>query len=233
MFLTRRLLHRAIVGLGLGFLLTSPHPVMAQTITFEDLSGGVPFSSSGHVILYSYNAPINEQGFTFSNGPSVTFGVWTPDAPTYYGGNYTGSEALFEDGGGGDSISLTKQGGGAFTLNSIDIANNYLQSFSPGSAPINFVGTKEGGGTVTFTYSPPVDNNLHTVTFSNFTDVVSVTWQQNFPYHQFDNVVLNGGVSETPEPGKLALLTGAGLTGMAFVNRRRSKKENLKCATIR
>ena len=132
-----------------------------------------------------------------------------------------------------ETWTWSSEGGGAFTLNSIDIANNYLQSFSPGSAPINFVGTKEGGGTVTFTYSPPVDNNLHTVTFSNFTDVVSVTWQQNFPYHQFDNVVLNGGVSETPEPGKLALLTGAGLTGMAFVNRRRSKKENLKCATIR
>ena len=156
-------------------------------------------------------------GTNFGNMHSVS-----PDG-SVAGYNYTGSVALFS-GGDGSTVTLARQDGNPFTLNAIDIAN--LQPSTAGVSVL-FSGNLQGGGTVTQSFTHGANDSLETVTFdSSWTNLASVTFNQNSPYNQFDNIVLDGGApaaTTTPEPGMMALFGAMAVTGAGFLRRRRRK----------
>ena len=114
--------------------------------------------------------------------------------------------------------TLTMDGGGAFDLLSIDIAELYSGS---GSANVTFTGALSGGGTVTQSFtSDGVSatgnvSSFETVTFTGFNNLVSVNWLQNSPFHQFDNVT----VAPVPLPAAFSLLLMS-IGGLALFRRR-------------
>ena len=158
-----------------------------------------------------------EDGFTLTEVGVFEFGTFGTLET-----RYPGSTALFSDTIGGQ-ITLTRTGGGTFNLNSIDLA--LLNG--PGSVTVSFTGATSGGGTpvASFTVNDPaMPLNLFTFLFpSSFTDLLSVTWTQNDPFHQFDNIVLDSAQQVVPEPSSLLLL-GTGAAAMVVVARRRRKQ---------
>ncbi|MHC4414342.1 MAG: PEP-CTERM sorting domain-containing protein [Planctomycetota bacterium] len=124
-------------------------------------------------------------------------------------GRYPGSTALFNNTIGG-VITFERINGGAFDMESIDIAN--LNNGGP--VTVQFTGNLEGGGQVFGSYTTTGPTNiLETYVFPNaFTNLVSHVWTQDAPFHQFDNITI------IPAPGVLALL---GLGGLAAGRRRR------------
>jgi hypothetical protein len=150
-----------------------------------------------------------EKGFTLSEP------VVNPNGFYSYGTqsiNYAGSTTLFNYSTGGNT-RLTQVGGGAFTLSSIDLT--HLFDFGNNTPmTVTFNGTVAGGGTVTQSFTTDsVLNTLETFNFTNFTNLVSVDWIQNNPFHQFDNINVTPTASATavPEPFTvLGTIFGAG-----------------------
>ncbi len=136
-----------------------------------------------------------EDGFTFvSAGGSGGFFALTADDLSL-----TGSTSLFSTNIGG-TITLTSDDGEPFTLESIDLAENPM--FPEGSFEVIFTGTKSDGTTTepqTFIIDGDVSGD-ETFDFSDdFTDLLSVSWVQAFPTHQFDNIVITVSVEEGEE----------------------------------
>lgn len=132
---------------------------------------------------------------------------------------YSGTPSFLNNTGSGFT-RLSKIGGGAFSLNSID-----LDSLNSGIAVVTiFNATLASGGTTTATFTTDaLFPGLQTFTFgAAFNNVTSVTWQQSTPYHSFDNIVLNTDTAQVPEPASLGLL-GLGLVGLGLTRRRRSR----------
>ncbi len=101
---------------------------------------------------------------------------------------FEGSTALFLSSVGG-TTTLSLEDDGAFTLESIDV-DELLAPSSEGT--ITFTGEIFGGGTPV-TQIFPIDgvDGFQTLEFGdNFTNLVSVSWDQVSPTHQFDNIVL-------------------------------------------
>ena len=190
---------------------------LATTIDFEGLAAsingqeavtGLPGDPSDN----SYG----ESGFTFTTSSTTNnLAIWGT-----LSSNYFGSTALWNGDGTGTFgvTTLTMDGGGAFDLLSIDIAELYSGS---GSANVTFTGALSGGGTVTQSFtSDGVSatgnvSSFETVTFSGFNNLVSVNWLQNSPFHQFDNVT----VAPVPLPAAFSLLLMS-LGGLALFRRR-------------
>jgi len=132
----------------------------------------------------------------------ATFGTQEP--------RYPGSTALFNNTVDG-VITLEAIDKSLFTLKSIDISN--LNNNGP--TTVRFTGNLDNGDQVfaSFTTSGS-ENQLETFFFDKtWTNLQSVVWVQEAPFHQFDNIAVN----PIPAPGALALL-GVGLVG---VRRRR------------
>jgi hypothetical protein len=124
---------------------------------------------------------------------------------------YTGSTALFNN-TGGSSTELTKVGGGAFDLLSIDLA----KLSSKTGANVTF--TANTGYSQFFTLVR-TDYVAETFNFdSEFLGVTSVTWSQASPFHQFDNIV----VSAIPVPAAVWLFS-SGLLGLIGVAKRKAR----------
>jgi hypothetical protein len=157
-------------------------------IDFEDLaSPGTAF-----VFLGTYSA----DGFTLVNpsytGPDVTDAFGSPESGnTAY---YQGSAALINN-HEYTATALTKDGGGAFNVESIDLAE--LTPTSDTTA-VTFTGTRADGSTVSATFTTDGLEGFETFTFDGFTDLVSLSWSQDYPYHQFDNIVLTFAVVDPP-----------------------------------
>ncbi len=182
------------------------------TLNFENLSN--PPGAAQNL----QGTSVTQNGFTVadqSGGPGL-FSVTS--TPGFH--NYTNSVALY-NGASNGITNLTHDNGVPFSLNSIDIANlNSVRGDSVGD--VTFTGNLQGGGTVTQSFLQTSDNSVSTVVFGNgFANLTSVSFNGGSPATQFDNVVLNGVVAITPEPGGLALLIGLSLSGAGVLLRRR------------
>jgi len=155
----------------------------AQAITIDfnglqesDFPSGVQDGSTWFTIGTNYV----EDGFELVEFGSNQFNFWRTDAP-----EYPGSVAI-QIGTQGDTARLTHVNGALFTLSSIDLATLY--SAEPVS--VTFNGLKSDSSTVTQSFTTSAQRAiLENFTFSSdFTNLVSVTWTQDIPFHQFDNI---------------------------------------------
>lgn len=179
----------------------------ATVIDFEALA-----SSGGNV---NRGSSYTEDGFTLTTNALFEFES-TGSASSVF----TGSTALLNNFTNGQTV-LTENGGNPFTLNSIDLAelkSNVVPT-------VVFTGNLNGGGTVTQSFTlDGIAFGAETFFFApGFTNLLSVSWIQANPFHQFDNIVVNGTNSvSVPEPGALAIF-GLGLLGLGAVRRRRRR----------
>jgi hypothetical protein len=159
-----------------------------------------------------------ESGFQLVFGGGSGYAYWCSGNAAY-----AGSNAIFNNSGGG-LTTLSRVGGTAFALTSIDLAN----LFTPGVAgSVLFTGDLQGGGTVTQTESwnaaagsPAFTTDLFGGAWNNLIDV-KFSEPSAEPLFQVDNIVLNNVVlSVTPEPATMTLMA-MGLVGIAGVGRRR------------
>jgi hypothetical protein len=188
-------------------------PARAETIVldFQDID-----VSAGTVGVPS---PYQSQGFSLSS-TSGGFAAYGPNS----GFNYAGATGLAAFAPA--DIGLTRIGGGTFSLLSIDLARNFAFDDPP---TVTFTGTLAGGGTISqmFTVTTPVGTQaFQTFTFTGFTDLVSVTWNQpGFPpppgqgLHQFTDVTIS--VASVPEPSTLVLGMIGTVGSFCVVRRRR------------
>jgi hypothetical protein len=176
---------------------------MAAVITFDSLAK----NDSGLAVVVDYQ----EAGFSIS-GPLATIGA-------QFDGAYAGSASLFL-GNAGNVATLAKVDGSTFSLKAIDLSP-LAPSWYGGGASVTFTGNVHGGGTLTQSFTVDSALGFDTYAFSGFDMLDSVTWVQAAPYHQFDNIVVDGPAA-VPEPGTLALF-GAALAGIGALRRKAFK----------
>lgn len=190
-------------------------PAQAVILDFQSLETTTPLE-------FNVGLTYTEKGFTLDSGGSSTgfFSYGTQNI------NYAGSTTLFNNAIGGIT-PLTQVGGGAFTLSSIDLTNLFNNSNTP--VPVTFTGTVSGGGTVTQSFrTDAVLSTLETFNFTNFTNLVSVDWNQGFPFHQFDNINVTPTASATSVPEPFTVLGTIFCAGYGVALKRKLAKDRDK-----
>ena len=188
------------------FLRLSSASLLAATFSVD--AAVIDFESLEHVSpgVNNLDSPYLEAGYSFVDEvtPNNTFGVYGT-----LNTNFSGSTALFNRNTNGVT-RLTRQDGTAFNLFSIDLAELNGDVTPPEQLQVTFTGLFSGGGTIEQTFT--LDGNAfgaETFFFTDFSNLASVSWAQETPFHQFDNVVVNA----VPVPAAVWLF-GSGLLGL-------------------
>jgi hypothetical protein len=177
-------------------------------IDFEELTGSN---------LVQRSAPYSNSGFELST-EFTSSAVDTEDEKlksVHAGSNFYSETVSMLTNYTDDYPVLTRQDGETFELISIDIDTLFA-----GNANVEFTGTKANGQVVVQAFV--TDSNraeMETFSFSGFTDLVSVSWNdlESSTLHHFDNINLRSGplksisdIPDNPEPAFLKLLSGGG-----------------------
>ena len=170
-----------------------------------------------------------ESGFQLVFSGNAGYAYWCSGNSAY-----AGSNAIFNNAAAG-LTTLSRVGGTAFALTSIDLAN----LFTPGVAgSVLFTGDLQGGGTVTQTESWNATSGAPTFTTDQFgsawNDLIDVKFSEpsSEPLFQVDNIVLNNAVmTVTPEPATMTLMA-MGLIGIAGAGRRRRASHARRAARM-
>ena len=174
----------ALTVLSLALLVTVAGATTVDFNSFSPLDTCLPTLSSG--------------GLDFSSS-GFCMGVWTGSP------NDNGTPSLIFAGfGDGGSMTITKTGGGSFTLNSVDMTISWYDSNPSEVITVN-------GNPITLIQGLQTFNLNLTGTSFTFSDVPSGTG-----YWLMDNVVYNS----VPEPGTLALLGSGMLAGIGILRRK-------------
>ena len=154
------------------------------TIDFETLAQvGIGFRSDSYIY--------DEKGFVFTDSRGIN------GLANYQAGNpyYLGSTMLFNNTEG--DTSLSRQDGGTFDFVGIDLG----KLKNPESGPITFSGYRGSDLVVTETFN--FDGNVGVQRFvphNDFSCLTEIRWPQQFPHHQFDNVLVRPRSGPGPGP---------------------------------
>lgn len=183
-------------------LLSAVAASQASIIDFENL----PNSDPNYTL---HGDTVTSGGFQFASN----LYVGAPEAIASWGnpgyGLYTGSVAIFAN-YGPDYLTMSKVGGGAFDVFSIDMTDVGL--FDVGIEVV-FTGRRADNSTITETIIT-TDRLMTTYTLSSMTNIVSMDINDANWVVQFDNIA-----TAVPEPATLAVLS---LGAAALLRRRRS-----------
>jgi hypothetical protein len=166
----------------------------ATVVAFDD--------AYANSILTQPQTSFSDGGLTFTNNGTFMY-VWGPSSPNSNGAN----NLIFAGFGSTDYLAITKTGGGAFTLSSIDMSISWYDSNASETILVN------GSPITLFQGIQTYALNLSDVRQVNITGVPSLSG-----YWLAENVTY----SAVPLPGAL-LLFGPGLVGLAAVRRRFKK----------
>ena len=193
------------IGAALAALSLSA-AAQAITVDFNSISG---FQSVGPVYV--------ESGFQFANSGGRTDDLFSWGQGNGFNANPLGN--TLNHNYGGTTTTLSRVGGGTFTFNSIDLADVYNNARG---GEVRFLFTTSGGSS---SQTVSLDQLVGLETFSfNISNLLSVAWTPQTTlgqWLQLDNVNLDNGTSNVPEPASLALF-GLALAGLAS-SRRKSK----------
>lgn len=162
------------------------------------VAGATTVDFDSYTPVNTCQGSISSGGLDFNTG-GFCMAVWTGNP------NGNGTPALiYTDFGGGRSVTMSLTGGGAFTLNSVDMAISWYDTNPTETILVN-------GNPLTLSQLQTTYNLNLSGTSITFSELPSGSG-----YWLMDNVVY----STTPEPGTIALLGSGMLAGIGFLRRK-------------